>query len=164
VGDYLKISNARDMTTEEGVTVGEHHLAYLWLFERRGNGTDPIHLLRVEALGVPQGLVVDRIGALPVAGHDEAPIMLGNEAEVASVGPKLVPVDTVTVRRACLGGGNDFCPGWKFFAIVHLTAPGSYVTHGVRITYQVQGRTYYQDVATFFGLTTGSVPPTMPPF
>jgi hypothetical protein len=75
----------------------------------------------------------------------------------------MVPVSTVTLRQKCVGGANMFCPGWFLMAEVHMTAPGRWSSTGTRVTYEVDGHTYYEDLHRRFGATTGRDPIRLPP-
>lgn len=122
----------------------------------------PIHLLRVEILGVPKQLVVDRTGAVRLA-----PPYQGGVRMVSSVPDGVlastVPVNTVIFRQVCLGGGNELCPGWYLVGELHAIAPGAYRAGPVRITYEAGGHEYYQDFHRYLDISSDSTePPPLP--
>jgi hypothetical protein len=165
-GIYLKPISGQVLISLTQVKVNEPlFLAALDVIEREP-GTEPIHLLKVEVLGLPKTVVLDRVGAIrfPSQIPGRTGIYQGEEGTTAGIDFRLEmkPVDSITLRKPCVGGANDLCPGWYFMAEVHMTAPGTWTSRGTRVTYEVKGHTYYQDFGKLIGATTGTAPPTLP--
>jgi hypothetical protein len=123
-----------------------------------------IHLLKVEVLGLPKQLVIDRIGAINIEtsrqpGISEVATAADGEAHLL---PLMVPVDHVTIGRDCLHGGNALCPGWYVVGEIHATAAGVYRSSGVRVWYEANGHTYFQDFGLLIGISSTTEAPELP--
>jgi hypothetical protein len=114
-----------------------------------------IHVLKVEPLGLPRQLVLDRVGAIKLDGSDNQISATSSSYDCTlDVMTATVPVNRITIPPGCLGY-NPICPSWYVVAEAHLSAPGSYMSKGTRVTYEAGGHTYYQDFGTLMGASTG---------
>lgn len=132
--------------------------------ERSRNG-DPIHLLKVEILGLPSWVVVDHIRAikLPFPGHKGIPEVGDSEAVRHEYEPS-EPVTDVTLTRPCPANGTSDCPAWSLIAELHMTEDRPWKSTGLRITYEVDGHQYVQEYHDgLIGASTVLEPPSLSP-
>jgi hypothetical protein len=162
LGDYLTPVSGSLLNSLESVRPGDPAFFALWQADWRENAPQ-IHLLRVDILGLPSALKVDRVGAIKLDGTERgvSEVDTGVDGK-ATLLPYMIPVNRVTLHQVCLGGGNSRCPGWYVVGEIHATKPGVYRSSGVRVLYEVEGHEYYQDFAILIGISSTTEAPTLP--
>lgn len=146
-----------------GTQVGEPLYYALWHPAPRG--TSPVHFKSITAVGLPQAFVVDSIVAL---WGRPGGVFKGWDAGIGSIPG--TPISQLILDPRCPPsshcGPYEAPPvgarvqNWVILIRAHITTPGTYASKGLRVIYEVDGKTYEQ---TFPRLTiaaySGSGPP-----
>lgn len=117
----------------------------------------PVHLLRVEMLGVPDGMVVDGVWAVRFSEYKGNYIGVTRGAkEGEGLRPNYHPVSDAILDPRCPPearcspvppGGGVAAQDWFLVAEYHITKPGRFETAGFKVTAKVGGRTLTQSFA-----------------
>lgn len=149
------------------VHVGEP--VFLGMSPLRANpGTHLIHLLRVDVLGVPDGLVIDHVWAERFSIHGGTG--LGEDRGFDAPARERInlhEVDTVMLDPMCGPAakclqhpGQPYPPtqDWYLAIQAHISRPGAFgPTRDLRIVYEVDGQQYEQTVHDRISLSSGGV-------
>ena len=144
----LATSDHRMTKRSVNVVPYEPHLFGL-TFPRPADHT-AVHLLDVRVLGVPEGLVIDKVWALPAAETDgSVGVIKGGDLEWWR--PHLRPVTDVILDP------QSPPQHWQLVVECHTTRPGEFTTQGFEILYEVDGKPGKQQFSsTLIKLKTGS--------
>lgn len=152
---FIKASST--FTVGAGPTpVGSPH--FFHVVTPRPLGKRPVHLLSAEILGVPDGLVIDRVWAVRFSETGGGGYVGGaNGWDVAAkLRPNFHDVSEVLLDPSCppsAGCGQREGPGlagspvqdWYLLVEMHATRPGHFKTQGFRVLAKVDGRKLSQE-------------------
>jgi len=126
---------------------GEPH--FFGLIELRPLGRHPVRLLRAEMIGVPDGVVIDRVAAVRLSQVGNFPGALRGAGQAARLRPLYHALDEVVVDPRCppearcqprTETGSPPVQDWILLLECHITRPGDFEIPGFRVTYEVRGK------------------------
>lgn len=134
------------------VKVGEP--LFVGLVIPKPKARQPVHLLRVKILEVPDGMVIDGVWAVRFSEYkgNFVGVTRGDE-EAKGLRPHYHPVTDVVLDPRCPPearcfpappGGGVSAQDWFLVAEYHITKPGRFDTAGFEVTAKVGGRTLTQ--------------------
>ncbi|HVE46665.1 MAG TPA: hypothetical protein VNA57_07960 [Acidimicrobiales bacterium] len=150
--EFLVPFNSVNTWGAKSVKIGEPLFAGLDI--PRPKLRQPVHLLRVEMLGVPDGMVIDGVWAVRFSEYkgNYVGVTRGDE-EAKRLRPHFHPVTDVILDPRCPPearcfpappGGGVSAQDWFLVAEYHMTKPGRFETAGFKVTAKVGGRTLSQ--------------------